>query len=71
MYGTETVTGSKKDEVEKAVAADLDDTARIILSNWGEIRKIFTDTEDAGAALEDFEADEDEMPAGLLHIKRA
>ena len=42
MYGTENVLGEKKEQVEKAIESDLDDTARTLLANWNDIRSTFT-----------------------------
>ena len=41
-YGKEDVVGEEKEQVEKLIVADLDTSARAILSQWPEIRKIFT-----------------------------
>ena len=57
IYGTDTVYGDQKAEVEAIVESDLNDAATTILSNWGEIRKNFTDAEDDEKVLEDFDGE--------------
>ena len=45
-YGKEVVAGVEKEDIEKLIASDLDETARVILSKWPEIRKKFTSAPD-------------------------
>ena len=59
-FNTSSVSGEKKAEVETIVETELDETAGKLLANWGDIRKIFTDTADEEKIVDEFDGNFDD-----------
>ena len=57
-YGQETVVGDQKEEIEKIISADLDETARALLANWQDVRGVFLDIEKAEEAVKNMSESE-------------
>ena len=69
MYGTENVLGEKKEQVEKAIESDLDDTARTLLANWNDIRSTFTNGKENEEEVEEFLDNESERDNAIEFSK--
>ena len=57
IYGKDNVVGEEKEQVEKLITADLDKPARALLSQWPEIRRVFTSAPESDKKVMDFDGE--------------
>ena len=77
IYGKDTVVGEEKETVQKIIAADLDDAARVLLDKWDDFRSSIAEAESEEELFEDFDeenaTDEEvvELSCDLRNTKEA